>query len=134
MPRDDLEESQIAAREDRVAAVSVAAQAFFSTSPERIGRAQQLALALAVRSNLLRDYLDQELGRQEREHREAGFTAFFRSFATRSSTNCGSGEFADGLRADARLRSVSRAAEFQSAADDAAQCPSIRAGVIPIDP
>jgi hypothetical protein len=38
---------------------------FFSTPAEGIGKAQELALALATRGRLLRDYLGEELGRQE---------------------------------------------------------------------
>src|SRR5712692_3493583 len=67
----DLENPRFRLREDRVAAVSKLLQAFFSTAPEGIGRAQQLAMALATRSKLLRDYLGEELVRQERVHQEA---------------------------------------------------------------
>ena len=62
-------------------------QGFFSTAPEGIG-AQQLALAAAARSKLLRDYLGEELVRQEREHREgAALRACSRFSAIRCSTN-----------------------------------------------
>jgi Binding-protein-dependent transport system inner membrane component len=61
----DLKNPQFHLREDRVAAVSKLVQGFFSTAPEGIGRAQQLALALATRSKLLHDYLGEELVRQE---------------------------------------------------------------------
>jgi len=54
-------------REDRVEAVTVLLRGFFSTAPEGIGRSQPLALALATRSHFLRDFLDQELRRQEKE-------------------------------------------------------------------
>ncbi len=63
--------------EDRVAAVTKLLEGFFSTAPEGIGRSEQLALALATRSKLLRDYLGEELVRQEREHKEgAALRAF----------------------------------------------------------
>jgi hypothetical protein len=52
----DLEDPKFRPREDRAAAVGKLLQAFFSAAPEGIGRAQQLALALAARSKLLRDY------------------------------------------------------------------------------
>ncbi len=53
----DLENRRFRLREDRIDAVRSLLHAFFSTAPEGIGRAQQLALALATRSRLLRDYL-----------------------------------------------------------------------------
>jgi hypothetical protein len=65
--RDDLEGRPKKPREDRVKAVSDLLRGFFSTTPEGIGRAQQLALALATRSHFLRDFLDHELRRQEKE-------------------------------------------------------------------
>ena len=67
----DLENPRFRLREDRVAAVSKLLSGFFSTAPEGIGRAQQLALALASRSKLLRDYLGEELIRQEPNTRGA---------------------------------------------------------------
>ena len=67
---DDLEGKAKKPREDRVKAVSDLLRGFFSTAPEGIGHAQQLALALATRSHFLRDFLDRELRRQEKEHRE----------------------------------------------------------------
>ena len=64
----DLQSKKLKLDENRVEAVAKLLKAFFSSAPEGIGRAQQLALALAVRSRLLRDYLGEELVRQEREH------------------------------------------------------------------
>ena len=64
---DDLKGKPKRPREDRVKAVSDLLRGFFSTAPEGIGRAQQLALALATRSHFLRDFLDSELRRQENE-------------------------------------------------------------------
>jgi hypothetical protein len=52
----DLESPRFRLHEDRVGADSKLLHAFFSTAPEGIGRAEQLALALASRSKLLRDY------------------------------------------------------------------------------
>lgn len=65
----DLENPRFRPREDRAAAVAKLLEAFFSTAPEGIGRARQLALALATRSKLLRDHLGEELVRQERAHK-----------------------------------------------------------------
>jgi hypothetical protein len=76
----DLESSRYRLREDRVAAVNKLLDGFFSTAPEGIGRAQQLALELATRSRLLRDYLGEELIRQEREHKEGRLYGLFQIF------------------------------------------------------
>ena len=83
----DLENAKFKLKEDRVQAVAKLLQGFFSTAPEGIGRAQQLALALATRSKLLHDYLGEELVRQESAHKEAGCMGSFKSFAIRSSMN-----------------------------------------------
>ena len=76
----DLESSKFRLHEDRVDAVAKLLQGFFSSPPEGIGRAQQLALALATRSKLLHDYLGEELVRQEREHKEGRLYRLFRIF------------------------------------------------------
>ncbi len=76
----DLEMPRFRLREDRITAVSKLLQGFFSTAPEGIGRAEQLALAFAARSKLLRDYLGEELVRQEREHQEGRLFGLFQIF------------------------------------------------------
>ncbi len=70
-------------------------QAFFSTPPEGIGRAQQLALALATRSKLLHDYLGEELVRQEREHKEGRLYGLFQIFRDQIFHELTLNEFAD---------------------------------------
>ena len=92
---DDLEGRPKKPREDRVKAVSDLLRGFFSTAPEGIGRAQQLALALAVRSHFLRDFLDRELRRQEKEHREARLYGLFQVFRDQVFHELALGEFAD---------------------------------------
>jgi len=91
----DLESPRFRLREDRVAAVAKLLQAFFSTAPEGIGRAQQLALALAARSRLLRDYLGEELVRQEREHQEGRLFGLFQIFRDQVFHELTVKEFAD---------------------------------------
>ncbi len=91
----DLETPRFRLREDRVAAVSKLLQGFFSTAPEGIGRAQQLALALAARSKLLRDYLGEELVRQEREHQEGRLFGLFQIFRDQVFHELTLKEFAD---------------------------------------
>jgi hypothetical protein len=93
--RDDLEGRPKKPREDRVKAVSDLLRGFFSIAPEGIGRAQHLALALAVRSHFLRDFLDSELRRQEKEHREARLYGLFQVFRDQVFHELRLGEFAD---------------------------------------
>jgi hypothetical protein len=93
----DLENRKFKLKEDRVEAVAKLLQGFFSTPPEGIGRAQQLALALAVRSRLLRDYLGEELVRQEREHREGRLYGLYLIFRDQVFHELTLKEFADAL-------------------------------------
>jgi hypothetical protein len=91
----DIENPKFRLREDRATAVSKLLEAFFSTAPEGIGRAQQLALALATRSQLLRDYLGEELVRQEREHTKARLYGLFQIFRDQIFHELTLKEFAD---------------------------------------
>ena len=91
----DLENRKYRLRDDRVAAVSTLLSAFFSTAPEGIGRAQQLALALAARSKLLRDYLGEELVRQERDDRMGRLFGLFQVFRDQVFHELTLKEFAD---------------------------------------
>ncbi|MDE2631461.1 MAG: N-6 DNA methylase, partial [Alphaproteobacteria bacterium] len=91
----DLENPKYRLREDRIAAVSMLLEGFFSTAPEGIGRAQQLALALATRSKLLRAYLGEELVRQEREHKEGRLYGLFQIFRDQVFHELKLAEFAD---------------------------------------
>ena len=93
----DLEERRFRLREDRVEAVTKLLKGFFSSPPDGIGRAQQLALALAVRSRLLRDYLGEELVRQEREHREGKLYGLYEIFRDHVFHELTLKEFADAL-------------------------------------
>lgn len=65
----DLEGRTIRVRLEAATAVAQLINGFFSEAPQGIGRAQELALALAARCSLLRDTLTMELTRQERDHR-----------------------------------------------------------------
>lgn len=82
-------------KEDRVAAVTKLLRSFFSTAPKGIGRAQQLALALATRSQLLRDYIGEELVRQEREHKEGRLYGLYQVFRDQVFHELSLKEFAD---------------------------------------
>jgi hypothetical protein len=68
---------------------------FFSTPTEGIGKAQDLALALATRSRLLRDYLGEELDRQEKEERGGRLYGLFQIFRDQVFHELTLAEFAD---------------------------------------
>jgi Type ISP C-terminal specificity domain/N-6 DNA Methylase len=91
----DLENPKFRLHEDRILAVSRLLRAFFSTAPAGVGRAQELALALATRSQLLRDYLGEELIRQERNHTEARLYGLFEVFRSQVFHELTLKEFAD---------------------------------------
>lgn len=91
----DLESPKYRVRDDRAAAVAKLLEGFFSTAPEGIGRSQQLALALATRSRLLRDYLGEELIRQERDHKEERLYGLFQIFRDQVFHELTLKEFAD---------------------------------------
>jgi hypothetical protein len=91
----DLEGRTVRLRPERVDAVAKLVSAFFSEAPQGIGRAQQLALALAARARLLRDFLTVELMRQEAEHREGRLFALFGVFRSQVFHELTTKEFAD---------------------------------------
>ncbi len=91
----DLENPKFRLRDDRIAAVTVLIKGFLSFAPEGIGRAQNLALALATRSQLLRDYLTEELIRQEKEHQEGRLFGLFQIFRDQIFHELTLKEFAD---------------------------------------
>ncbi|MDR3483590.1 MAG: N-6 DNA methylase [Bradyrhizobium sp.] len=68
---------------------------FFSTPAEGIGKAQDLALALATRGRLLRDYLGDELDRQEKEETGARLYGLFEIFRDQVFHELTLAEFAD---------------------------------------
>ena len=76
-PRDA---EQFRLREERVAEVAKLLQGFFSAPPQGIDKSQLLALALANRSKLLRDFLGKELLRQQREHTEGRLYGLYEVF------------------------------------------------------
>lgn len=91
----DLENPKFQVQEPKAAAVAALIEGFLSTAPEGIGRAQQLALALATRSQLLRDFLGEELVRQEREHRKERLYGLFEIFRDQVFHELSLKEFAD---------------------------------------
>ena len=91
----DLESRRFRVREDRAAAVVSLLQGFFSVAPEGIGRSQQLALALATRSRLLRDYLGEELFRQNKEDTRGRLYGLYQIFRDQVFHELTLKEFAD---------------------------------------
>jgi hypothetical protein len=92
---DDLEGKPKRLREDRVKAVSDLSRGFFSTAPEGIAESQKLALELAKRSHFLRDFLDSELRRQEKEPTERRLYGLYQVFRDQVFHELTLGEFAD---------------------------------------
>jgi hypothetical protein len=80
---------------EKAEAVSKVLTAFFSEPPQGLGRAQQLALALATRSKMLRDFLTEELIRQEKVNREGRLHALFDVFREQVFHELSTKEFAD---------------------------------------
>lgn len=78
--KEDLEDRKFSLRENEIAGAAKLLRGFFSSAPAGVGRAQDLALSLATRSQLLRDYLGEELIRQERGHLEARLYGLFLVF------------------------------------------------------
>jgi hypothetical protein len=95
----DLEGRPKKPREDRVKAVSDLLRGFFSTAPEPIADSEKLALEPAKRSRLLRDYLSEELTRQERENKMERLYALFQVFRDQIFHELNLTEFADALLA-----------------------------------
>jgi hypothetical protein len=91
----DLENPKFKLREDRVEAVRKLLHGFFSTAPEKIADSEGLALALAARSRLLRDYLDDELVRQEKEQKGAKLYGLYEVFQKQIFHELKLKEFAD---------------------------------------
>jgi len=91
----DLDARKIRIAPERAEAVGKLISAFFSEAPEGIGRAQQLALALATRSKLLREFLSEELIRQEREHQEERLFGLFQIFRDQVFHELTTADFAD---------------------------------------
>lgn len=91
----DLESRKSRLAPERAEAVGRLLDAFFSQAPQGVGRARQLALALATRSRLLRDYLGEELVRQQREHREGKLFGLFEIFRDQVFHELTTADFAD---------------------------------------
>lgn len=63
----DLSAKKLALKPEATDQVAKLLRAFFSTAPQNIGRGQTLAVELATRAAILRDFLTEELIRQQKE-------------------------------------------------------------------
>jgi predicted helicase len=91
----ELEARKLNFAQDKASDVAKLLQGFFSEAPEGIGRSQQLALALATRSQLLRDYLMEELIRQEKDHTKGRLFGLYEVFKAQIFHELTLKEFAD---------------------------------------
>jgi Type ISP C-terminal specificity domain/N-6 DNA Methylase len=91
----DLEGRTLRIAPEKAEAVTEVLKAFFSEAPQGLGRAQQLALALATRSKMLRDFLTEELIRQEKLNKEGRLHALFDVFREQVFHELSTKEFAD---------------------------------------
>jgi hypothetical protein len=91
----DLEGRTVRVNPDKAEAVSKLLSAFFSSPPQGLQRAQQLALALATRSKLLRDLLTEELTRQTKVDKEGRLHGLYDVFREQVFHELTVKEFAD---------------------------------------
>ena len=77
---DDLSGKKLALKPESVDQVSTLLRAFFSTAPQNIGRGQTLAVELATRAALLRDFLTTELIRQEKDDDRGKLHGLYQAF------------------------------------------------------
>lgn len=90
-----LEDRKTQLRPERVADVEALIRNFFSQAPTGIARAKALAEALAVRSQLLRDFLGDELVRQKEAEEGGQLFGLYGAFQKQVSHEITLAEFAD---------------------------------------
>lgn len=76
----DVEDKRKKLDSKKAEAVEKLIKAFYSQAPKKIGDAKKLAEALAVRAKLLKDFLHDELLRQEKEHTEGRLYQLYETF------------------------------------------------------
>ena len=77
---EDLSAKTLRLKPESVEAVRMLLRGFFSATPQRITRSEDLALGLASRAAMLRDFLTTELIRQEKQHTEGRLFALYQAF------------------------------------------------------
>lgn len=91
----DIENKRFKASPDKMQNVERLIESFFSQPPKGIGKAKHLAEALAERSKHLRVFLEEELTRQEKEHKEGRLFGLYETFKTNVFSELTINEFAD---------------------------------------
>ncbi|WP_161914379.1 type ISP restriction/modification enzyme [Methylosinus sp. C49] len=91
----DLESRKLRVDPQKAAEVGKLLSAFFSTAPQGVAHSEQLAIELATRARLLRDFLEEELLRQSKEHREGRLHALYEVFRQQVFHELELKEFAD---------------------------------------
>nr|WP_295461954.1 type ISP restriction/modification enzyme [Mesorhizobium sp.] len=91
----DLEGRAIHVNADKAEAVAKLLSAFFSSPPQGLAKAERLAVSLATRSKLLRDYLTEELTRQTKVHKEGRLHGLYDVFREQVFHELTVTEFAD---------------------------------------
>jgi len=76
----DIEDKRKKLDPVKVKAVQTLIRSFFSQAPKGIDDSKKLAAALAIRAKLLKDFLLDELGRQEKEQNEGRLYQLFETF------------------------------------------------------
>jgi SAM-dependent methyltransferase len=88
-------EGKLPLNAEKIAAVEQLLRGFFKTEPKGVKRASELAEALAVRSKLLRDFLTEELERQNKEETGGKLLGLYQAFKQQVSHELKLQEFAD---------------------------------------
>jgi predicted helicase len=76
----DIEDKRKKLNTDKVKAVEKLIKSFFSQAPKEIADSKKLAEALAIRAKLLKDFLLEELQRQEKGHNEGRLFQLYETF------------------------------------------------------
>jgi hypothetical protein len=92
---EDLSSRKLALRPESVEEVVGLLRGFFSTAPQNISRGQVLAVELAKRAALLRDFLAEELIRQEKADDKGRLHALYDAFRVQVFHDLGARDFAD---------------------------------------
>ncbi|MFA5782173.1 MAG: type ISP restriction/modification enzyme, partial [Bacteroidales bacterium] len=91
----DIENKKAKLDKAKVTAVEKLIKSFFSQAPKEIADAKKLAQALAIRAKLLKDFLLDELKRQEQEHTEGRLYQLYETFRTFVFHELTTSEFSD---------------------------------------
>lgn len=91
----DIENKRAKLDKIKVTAVEKLIKSFFSQAPKKIADAKKLAETLAIRAKLLKDFLLDELKRQEQEHTEGRLYQLYETFRTFVFHELTTSEFSD---------------------------------------